>query len=199
MNLSAMIKHYDALIDENNDPVHDPAPLQAYMDGWDGQQFIDNLCLSPEKSILEIGVGTGRLAIRVAPLCGEFYGIDPSPKTIDRAKENLAVFENVRLILDDFMTHEFSRTFDVIYSSLTFMHIEDSRSAIQKVQSLLNKGGIFVLSIDKDQSGCIDTGTRKIKVYPDDPEKIEEYLHEAGFAVKQRYETQFAAVFAAEI
>lgn len=29
-----IINHYGALIDENNDPVHDPAPLKAYMDKW---------------------------------------------------------------------------------------------------------------------------------------------------------------------
>ena len=30
--LSAVSKHYDLLIDENNDPVHDPKPLRDYMD-----------------------------------------------------------------------------------------------------------------------------------------------------------------------
>ncbi len=42
--------------------------------------------LNCSKSVLEIGVGTGRLAVRVAPLCGEFYGVDISFKTIERAK-----------------------------------------------------------------------------------------------------------------
>lgn len=32
-----IITHYDILIDENYDPVHDPEPLKAYMDKWDGQ------------------------------------------------------------------------------------------------------------------------------------------------------------------
>ena len=87
---SEIIRHYDLLIDENNDPVHDPKPLQDYMDKWDGQNFIDKMELNKDKSVLEIGVGTGRLAVRVAPLCGRFYGVDISPKTIERAKENLS-------------------------------------------------------------------------------------------------------------
>ena len=78
-----MIQHYDLLIDENNDPVHDPKPLRDYMDKWDGQSFLDKMKLDKDKSVLEIGVGTGRLAVRVAPLCGQFYGIDISPKTIE--------------------------------------------------------------------------------------------------------------------
>ena len=30
-------KHYDLLIDENNDPFHDVDELKAYMDTWDGK------------------------------------------------------------------------------------------------------------------------------------------------------------------
>lgn len=56
--------HYDLLSDEGNDPVPDPPALQAYMDRWDGQSFIDHMQLSPDQSVLEIGVGTGRLAVR---------------------------------------------------------------------------------------------------------------------------------------
>lgn len=29
--------HYDKLIDEGNDPVHDSEPLKQYMDNWEGQ------------------------------------------------------------------------------------------------------------------------------------------------------------------
>ena len=84
---NAIATHYDILIDENNDPVHDPEPLKEYMDKWDGQDFINNMNLNFDKSVLEIGVGTGRLAVRVAPLCKSFCGIDISPKTIERARE----------------------------------------------------------------------------------------------------------------
>lgn len=69
------INHYDLLIDENNDPVHDPKPLQDYMNKWDGPKFIEQMQLDGSKSVLEIGVGTGRRAVRVASLCGELYGV----------------------------------------------------------------------------------------------------------------------------
>ncbi|MDE6111645.1 MAG: class I SAM-dependent methyltransferase, partial [Eubacterium sp.] len=62
--MNDIAKHYDLLIEENNDPVHDPEPLRIYMDKWDGQKFIDNLELNKNKTVLEIGVGTGRLAIK---------------------------------------------------------------------------------------------------------------------------------------
>ena len=195
--LSAVSKHYDLLIEENNDPVRDPEPLREYMDKWDGRQFIDSLQLTKEKSVLEIGVGTGRLAVRTAPECREFCGIDISPKTVKRAKENLKKQTNVTLVCGDFISYEFGRKFDVIYSSLTFMHIKDKQAAINKVKTLLNIGGRFVLSIDKSQSDTIDYGTRKIKIYPDNKEDIVKYITQSGMSLIKVFETEFAEIFAA--
>ena len=41
-----VIKHYDLLIDENNDPVFDPPRLKEYMDLFDGETFIKLLRVS---------------------------------------------------------------------------------------------------------------------------------------------------------
>ncbi len=194
--LDILIRHYDALIDEGNDPVFDPPILQKYMDKWDGQAFIDALELDQNKSVLEIGVGTGRLAVRTAPKCGKFCGIDLSPKTVERAKENLAGFSNVRLVCGDFLTYPFRETLDIIYSSLTFLHIKEKQAALNKVAALLNDGGRFVLSIDKNQSDTIDTGDRTVKIYPDKAEEIENRMHAAGLPITARWETEFAVGYA---
>ena len=193
-----MVEHYDLLIDEDNDPVHDPEPLQDYMNKWDGPAFIEQMQLNSSKSVLEIGVGTGRLAVRVSPLCGEFYGVDISSKTIERAKENLAEFENVRLTCADFLSYEFGRTFDVVYSSLTFMHIEDKQRAVNKIAGLLNDAGRFVLSIDKNPSEFIDTGTRKIRIFPDTPVEMAKCIRTAGLTILNQYDTEFATIFVAQ-
>ena len=67
-----IIKHYDLLVDEGNDPFRDPPALQEYMNRWDGQAFLDYMQLDKTKSVLEIVVGTGRLAVRVAPRTADF-------------------------------------------------------------------------------------------------------------------------------
>lgn len=191
-------KHYDILIDMNTDPVHDPQILRDYMDKWDGQKFIDKMNLDKSKSVLEIGVGTGRLAVRVAPFCGRFTGVDMSQKTIERAKENLKSVCNVNLIYADFLNYEFSEQYDVVYSSLTFMHIKEKQQAIEKVFSLLKSNGKFVLSIDKNQSDVIDAGFSKVSVSPDNPEDIKSYIEKSGLVIAEQYETEFAHIFVAE-
>jgi SAM-dependent methyltransferase len=192
------LHHYNALVDENNDPVYDPPPLKALMDKWDGEVFIETLHLSSDKSVLEIGVGTGRLAMRVCDKSRSFTGIDISRKTVERAKTNLQRFTNTEIILGNFHTYPFSDGFDIIYSSLTFMHIKDKREAIRRAAGLLKPGGRFVLSIDKNQQTEIDHGNRRVGVYPDKPEEIAAFIVEAGLTVEKQLETEYAVIFAAK-
>lgn len=193
-----VITHYDMLIDENNDPFRDPPVLQDYMNGWDGQRFIDSMKLDHTKSVLEIGVGTGRIAVKVAPHCLQFTGIDISPKTIDRARENLSGYRNAALICADFVQYTFDSTFEVIYSSLTMMHFEDKGQILSKVAGLLCERGIFCLSIDKNQSEYIDLGTRKIRIYPDTPDALIPIIRETSMNIIDSYETEFAHILICE-
>lgn len=191
----AVAGHYDLLIEENNDPVHDPEPLKEYMDLWDGREFVEKMKLTEKSSVLEIGVGTGRLAVRTAPLCGEFFGIDVSPKTVERAKENLRDCGGVTLICADFLAYDFRRVFDVVYSSLTFMHIKEKQTAINKCAALLSDQGRFVLSIDKNQEKYLDIGTSRIEIYPDLPDETAVMIERAGMKITERSETRFAHIF----
>ena len=193
-----VIEHYNKLIDENNDPARDPEPLRDYMDKWDGEKFIESMQLDNSKSVLEIGIGTGRLAIKVAPKCKSLCGIDISEKTIHRAIENLSMYHNISLVCEDFMSCEFEAQFDVIYSSLTFMHIRDKSSAIQKIAALLTNNGIFVLSIDKNQNEYIDMGDRKIKIYPDNPNDIRSDLSISKLEIVNEFETDHAYVMVSQ-
>lgn len=195
--MNDVVIHYDKLIEEDNDPVHDPKPLRDYMDKWDGPAFIKAMRLSAEKNALEIGVGTGRIAVKTAPLCRAFSGIDISPKTIERARENLMKYPNVSLYCADFLEYDFDCFFDVIYTSLTFMHIKDKQRAIHRISGLLTRGGRFVISIDKNPSKYIDTGNRRVRIYPDDPDEIAGFIRLAGLRIENRFETEFAYVFAA--
>lgn len=195
--MNEVAKHYDNLIDEGQDPVHDPKPLKEYMNKWDGQLFIDKMQLDKTKSVLEIGVGTGRIAVNVAPKCKEFTGIDVSEKTIAQAGKNIksGLFKKPVLICADFLEYKFEKTYDVVYSSLTFMHIQEKQRAFDTVFDILKPDGRFVLSIDKNQDGYIDMGAYKVKVYPDNAEDIKKYAKNAGLNMLEEFETEFAFIF----
>lgn len=193
---NTLSEHYDKLAEHGNDPVLDPPTLQAYMDNWDGPAFLNLLDLNKAQSVLEIGCGTGRLALKVAPFVKVFCGIDISPKTIEIANKHLN-FDNVSLICADFLNYDFQESFDTVYSSLTFLHIKDKNHAVNKVFNILSEGGRFVLSIDKNQDDMLDFVTYKIKVYPDQPENIMRLMENNGFTDISQTETKFAYIFSA--
>lgn len=189
-----VITHYDLLIAEGNDPVHDPPALKQYMDRWDGAAFIEAMQLSGEQTVLEIGVGTGRLAIQVAPLCGHLTGIDISPKTIERASENLAAYPDVRLICADFSDYDFGEKYDVVYSSLTSIHFRDKQHFLSKAASLLKPHGLFCLSMDQNPSNVINMGSRTLEIYPDHPREIIVGAERAGMKIIRRFDTEAAHI-----
>ena len=194
----AVIRHYDLLIGEDQDPVLDPPALQAYMQKWDGPIFLSALHLTGKESVLEIGVGTGRLALKTAPLCRSFTGIDCSPRTLERARMHLAKHENVQLVLGDFLDHPFRESFDVIYASLVFMHIREKEKAVEKAAALLKKGGRLVISLDKNQADILDYGSRQIPLYPDDPQAMGSIFLAAGLENIACPEAEFAHILIGE-
>ena len=74
------------------------------------------------------------------------------------------------------------------------MHFENKEQVILKVESLLKDGGIFCVSIDKNQNDYIDMGTRKIKIYPDTPEYITSLINSTTMTVVSVFETDNAYI-----
>ena len=143
---------------------------------------------------LGVGVCCGGVGFFVGGFCFWLCGFVFWVLCFGRAAENLSTYRNIKLICGDFMSCEFESQFDVIYSSLTFMHIQDKLSAIQKIATLLTNNGLFVLSIDKNKNEYIDMGDRKIKIYPDNPNDIRSYLSITKLKIVNEFETDYAYV-----
>ena len=54
------------------------------------------------------------------------------------------------------------------------------------------------MSIDKNKDRFIDTGTRKITVFPDTPAEMKSYIENSGLLLIEQFETEFAHIFIAE-
>lgn len=195
--MNTVRKHYDILIENGNNPVLDSKELSAYMDKYDGNTFINSLCLDMDKTVFEIGCGTGRIAKKIVNHCKKYVGIDISPKTIEVAKNYFKNYRNVFFINENFLEYDINQQFDIVCSTLTFMHIREKKKALNKVFNLLKSKGLFVLSIDKNQQNFIDTGYSKIKVYPDNPTSVCKILKSLGFINIQIREIELSFIIKA--
>ncbi|OPA75359.1 methyltransferase type 11 [Paenibacillus selenitireducens] len=188
MKITSTLEHYEMLIDEGNDPLQDPPLLQAYMNRWDGPIFFDAL-KADNKIVLEVGVGTGRLANSVLNAgCQFLVGIDISKKTLDRARSNLSAFSNIELVMADINDFIRPGTFDLAYSVLTFLHIEDKEKTMLNIYNSLKDNGLFVLSVSKDDE-WFDYGSRKIKLYPIELDEYVRLFLSTGFQIQSIQET----------
>ncbi|MCK5133923.1 MAG: class I SAM-dependent methyltransferase [Candidatus Sabulitectum sp.] len=157
-------EHYDRLAEAGHGR-DDPPVLQNYMARWDGPLFHDALGDLTGKDVLEVGIGIGRIARQILNRgCRHLTGLDISPKTIAVAQADLAEFPNLELALADITEFRRDLSFDLAYSVLTFMHVEDRPTALENIVASLRSGGGVVLSIDQSSSDGIDFGEWTVAV-----------------------------------
>ncbi len=174
------LEHYERCIGEGNDPCEDPPLLQRYMARWDGPAFFEALGDLQAKAVLEIGVGTGRLAVQVLQRgCRTFTGIDLSPRSIARAETHLSAFANVTLRVANIEAAAPPGAYDVAYSVLTMMHIADKEAALANTVVALAPGGVLVLSVAHVEP-WLDYGNRRVRLYPAAPSWYAKRLTELG-------------------
>lgn len=112
-------------------------------------KFLDQLWphLPKAGKVLEIGSGTGRLAI---PIAREFpklqvTGLDISPKMTTKAKANAKQRKNIKFVTGNGRDLP-KGNFDVIYSMTVFQHIdaEGVKTYIAEAANHLSENGVFI-------------------------------------------------------
>jgi SAM-dependent methyltransferase len=101
--------------------------------------------VTPQDSVLEIGCGTGRIGIKLAPRCGHWTGADVSQNMLRHARETLRDQPNVSFAhlngVD--LLGIADRSMDVVYCSGVFMHLDewDRFRYIVEARRVLKPGG----------------------------------------------------------
>ncbi|MBI3945436.1 MAG: class I SAM-dependent methyltransferase [Armatimonadetes bacterium] len=185
------VEHYDLLAEEmagsNHpkvpDPFDDPPRLRRWMSQADGPEFFSALGDVRGKTVMEIGIGTGRVARKVLDLgCAWLVGLDPSPKTLARARDNLHAYQNLELVRGGIETFVRPQAFDIAYGVWAFFHVENKPRALGNVVSSLKPGGCVVLSLER-VTEWQDFGSRIVRQYPARTEECVAWLRELGCTV----------------
>lgn len=106
--------------------------------------------LSADSVGADVGCGSGRWAIFVAPRVGKLLCIDPS-QAIDVAKVNLDKFDNCEFIRSSIDSSGVpAKSLDFAYSLGVLHHIPDTLEALKDCVHLLKKGAPFLLYLYYD-------------------------------------------------
>lgn len=131
-------------------PFYDP--LVKLMGADDAKRaLLDQAALQPTHRILDIGCGTGTLAVLIKRLYGnaEVVGLDPDPKALERARHKAAAAA-LPVRLDQGFANELpypDASFDRVFSSFMFHHLGKGQreKTSREVRRVLAPGGSFHL------------------------------------------------------
>ncbi len=101
-------------------------------------------------SILEIGTGTGELALRLSEYCKKVVAIDVSKTMIEFAKTKAKSQNktNIQFYNAGFLTYEnHTEPFDAVVTQLALHHLPDywKMMALRRIYGMLKEGGKFYL------------------------------------------------------
>jgi SAM-dependent methyltransferase len=106
---------------------------------------IKHLPRTKDSVLLEIGCGAGFLLKRFRDHGIEAFGIEPSKKAVEFARQVNAIEEIECCMLDDLETVE--RLYDVVVLVQTFEHFADPLGSLLKIGGLLKKDGTLFIEV----------------------------------------------------
>lgn len=122
------------------------------------------LKISDSDFVLEIGTGTGELALNLSPYCRKIVAVDVSEKMIEyaRSKAEKQGKKNIQFDHAGFLTFEnYDELFDIIITQIALHHLSDfwKMIALRRIYGMLKEGGKFYLRDVVFPSDVVDYDT----------------------------------------
>lgn len=151
-----------------------PDGVSARFWGWVVEEPLAELC------VLDVGTGTGRVALGVAPHCRRVVGIDRDAGAIEEARRRAAAagLDNVEMVVADAEAVEY----DAFGPDMVAAHLCVSDAIIDRAGRALARGSVLALvALHADQ--WRETGRRSRFAYDED--QARRALAGAGFVVER--------------
>lgn len=105
-----------------------------------GESVLELLHVQPGERILDLGCGTGDLAVQIQDRGAEVTGIDASAEMIGKARIK---YPSVSFSVADATRFHFDEPFDAVFTNATLHWIKNADAVIQHVYDTLKPGGRF--------------------------------------------------------
>ena len=135
----------------------EPGAVAAYdrkagfeQDAAEEVELLRGLGLDDDSTLVDLGAGTGTLAVAAAPVCRRVVAVDVSPAMVAATREKVAAagVSNVDCVHAGFLTYEHRRDpAAVVYSRNALHHLPDFWKAIalERIAAMLRPAGILRL------------------------------------------------------
>ena len=144
-----------------NDKAMQPADFQATGRGqmdvtgflYTIREIKELLELAPDDSVLDIGCGTGIVALALSPWVAGIHGVDLSPNMVARAERNCAGVPNLSFATAALPELRIAGVFDKVLAYSVLQYLPDEHSvgrSLATVCTLMRPGGRALLAANPD-------------------------------------------------
>jgi 2-polyprenyl-3-methyl-5-hydroxy-6-metoxy-1,4-benzoquinol methylase len=161
----------------------------------EARALVQELNITNQMSILDIGAGTGALSIELAAFCREITAVDISSNMLQilETKASKKGITNIRTSNSGFLTFDSSgKKYDRIISNVVMHHLPDFWKciALRRVHSMLEDNGLFFLN-DVVFSFPIDNYQSEMNTFLIDMEKRTdtEFVKDGILHLKEEFST----------
>jgi ubiquinone/menaquinone biosynthesis C-methylase UbiE len=133
---------------------------------------------------LDYGCGTGLVTLRLQPLVRTIVGADSSSGMLGmlRSKAEKQQLSNVRMLLVDFEHGgTIAGKFDLVLSSMTLHHVQDTAWLFKQWYELLLPGGVLAVADLDTEDGSFHGDNTGVKHLGFDRQHLSGLLRSAGF------------------
>jgi SAM-dependent methyltransferase len=115
--------------------------------------LLDRAMLQPGEAVLDLGTGTGSVAIAAAAKLGptgRIVALDISPEMLDKARARIGAYALTNVELAEGRAEAIpapARSFDAVLASLSLMYVIDRAAAAREIGRVLRPGGRLVAAV----------------------------------------------------
>jgi len=146
------------------------------------EKIVENIPLTHEMHLLDLGAGTGLLSFFLAQKVGKITALDNSPSMLEVFKEKQDDFAcETQSIQSDIMELKTTKKFDAIISSMTIHHIENIPALMKKLHTLLKPNGFIALADLEKEDGTFHSDNTGVYHHGFDTNTLKQITHDNGF------------------
>ncbi len=170
--------------------------MAEFYDAWypsiDAEPAVECLArLASAGPVLELGIGTGRIALPLVRRGLEVQGIDASPAMVSKLREK-PDGDAVPVTIGDFADVEVDGRFSLVFIAFNTIFAlltqEEQLRCFRNVAAKLSDGGVFVIEAFVPDLGRFDRGQRSsVEAFEDDAVRYEMSRHDP---VRQEVESR---------
>ncbi len=144
------------------------------------QAIKEELAIEPSSRILDFGAGTGLLTERLAEKNHQVVACDTSAQMLKKLRQKLP---RAHCVVGDILAFESEEPFDLIVSSMTLHHIQDTTALFAKLFHLLRPGGYLAIADLSLEDGTFhDQGNDGVYHFGFEEESLCKQMERIGFA-----------------